>query len=300
MASETVVSLGDFYFPLEAGQVRRFAEASWDGSAAAGAASGTLQWLPPTYLGAAATLSGRPHSLVLMGFDVARSFHGTEVIEQLSPVAIGDLLRVSEEWGRLSDVRGRRGGLIQRAVRRSDFYDHAGELIGRTERVILQSETALVSPPPKVDVTVFDDGLQVRSDPVDSLAIPATSLQPGTQLPTAVFGPLTRTDFVRYASASGDLTAVHFDERAAEARGYPAPFAMGMLSAAFIGHVLGGWVQLVPPWRLVVRFREQVWPGEILEISGKAVPVGNCFGIDVECSGSGRLVTSASLEFGNA
>lgn len=295
-----MLPLGDFRFPIEEGQVRRFAEASWDSESAHQAVSGDLRSLPPTYLGAAATICGRPHSLALMGFDVARAFHGMEVIEQLAPVVVGEVLKVHEWLDHLTEVRGRRGGSMKRAVRKSDFYNQAGILVARTERMILEAETsAPASPPANADLTVFDEGLEVRRDPVLSLAVPPGALQPGVSLTTASFGPLTRTDFVRYAAASGDMTAVHFDEHAAAAKGYPGPFAMGMLSAAFIGHVLKSWIHLTPPWRLGVRFREQVWPGETLEISGAVRSARGHVHIEVECRGSRRLVTSASLEIGS-
>ncbi len=45
------------------------------------------------------------------------------------------------------------------------------------------------------------------------------------------FGPLTRTDFVRYQGASGDMNPVHHDEPFATAAGFPAPLAVGMYAA---------------------------------------------------------------------
>ena len=41
-------------------------------------------------------------------------------------------------------------------------------------------------------------------------------------------GSLTRTDFVRYQGASGDMNPIHHDEPFARAAGYPAPLAVGM------------------------------------------------------------------------
>ena len=38
-----------------------------------------------------------------------------------------------------------------------------------------------------------------------------------------VVGPLTRTDFVRYQGASGDMNPLHHDEIFARAAGYDAP-----------------------------------------------------------------------------
>ena len=58
------------------------------------------------------------------------------------------------------------------------------------------------------------------------------------------FPPVTRTDLVRYAGASGDFHPLHHDERFCREAGFPSPFAMGMYSAG----LMGAWVaDLVGP-----------------------------------------------------
>jgi acyl dehydratase len=52
-----------------------------------------------------------------------------------------------------------------------------------------------------------------------------------------LFGPLTRTDFVRYQGASGDMNPLHHDEEFAKKAGLPAPLAVGMFQAAKRGTV---------------------------------------------------------------
>jgi MaoC like domain len=49
------------------------------------------------------------------------------------------------------------------------------------------------------------------------------------------FAPVTRTDLVRYAGASGDFHPLRHDEQFCRAAGFPSPFAMGMYSAGLIG-----------------------------------------------------------------
>ena len=51
---------------------------------------------------------------------------------------------------------------------------------------------------------------------------------------------LTRTDFVRYAGASGDFNPIHHDQTFAEASGNPTVFAMGMLNASILSRVVTG------------------------------------------------------------
>ena len=56
-----------------------------------------------------------------------------------------------------------------------------------------------------------------------------------------VVGPLTRTDFVRYQGASGDMNPLHHDETFARAAGYDAPVAVGMLNAGLLGTYATDW-----------------------------------------------------------
>src|SRR5262249_12532121 len=55
-------------------------------------------------------------------------------------------------------------------------------------------------------------------------------------------GPVTRTDFVRYQGASGDMNPVHHDEPFARAAGYPAPLAVGMYQAGVLNAYAVDWL----------------------------------------------------------
>ncbi|HEY3259148.1 MAG TPA: MaoC/PaaZ C-terminal domain-containing protein, partial [Pseudonocardiaceae bacterium] len=62
--------------------------------------------------------------------------------------------------------------------------------------------------------------------------------QPGTAIPDLVDSPSTRTDYVRYQGASGDMNPIHHDEEYARAAGFPTVFAVGMLAAGILGSYL--------------------------------------------------------------
>ncbi len=64
----------------------------------------------------------------------------------------------------------------------------------------------------------------------------------GDALPEVRVEKLTRTDFVRYAGASGDFNPIHHDQTFAEASGNPTVFAMGMLSAGILSRAVTGFV----------------------------------------------------------
>jgi acyl dehydratase len=101
----------------------------------------------------------------------------------------------------------------------------------------------------------------------------ATALSVGMQAPPREFGPLTRQMFVRYAGASGDLNPMHYDDHLAQSAGYPSVFAQGMFSAALLAGFATDWLGAGGVRRFGVRFREQVWPGDVLTCSGTVAAV---------------------------
>ncbi len=106
-------------------------------------------------------------------------------------------------------------------------------------------------------------GGELMSARWDDLAEGATGPAP------LVIGPLTRTDFVRYQGASGDMNPVHHDEVFARAAGYPAPLGVGMFPAGALNTWATSWLGADNVRRTRVRWREQVWPGDVLTCSGK-------------------------------
>ncbi|WP_102142141.1 MaoC/PaaZ C-terminal domain-containing protein [Mycobacterium hubeiense] len=100
-----------------------------------------------------------------------------------------------------------------------------------------------------------------------------TALRVGAQAAPREFGPLTRQMFVRYAGASGDLNPMHYDDEFARAAGFPSVFAQGMFSAALLAGFATDWLGARNVRRFGVRFREQVWPGDVLTCSGTVTAV---------------------------
>jgi acyl dehydratase len=100
-----------------------------------------------------------------------------------------------------------------------------------------------------------------------------TDLRTGVQAPPREFGPLTRQMFVRYAGASGDLNPMHYDDELARSAGYPSVFAQGMFSAALLAGYATDWLGAGNVRRFGVRFREQVWPGDVLTCAGTVTAV---------------------------
>ncbi|RFC69426.1 MULTISPECIES: MaoC/PaaZ C-terminal domain-containing protein [Mesorhizobium] len=78
------------------------------------------------------------------------------------------------------------------------------------------------------------------------------------------FPPLTRTDLVRYAGASGDFNPLHHDHDFATDAGLPDVMAHGMLTAGLLGTALTRWFGVGSLSRYSVRFRSPVWPADRL------------------------------------
>ncbi|GAA1002344.1 MaoC-like dehydratase [Acrocarpospora pleiomorpha] len=102
----------------------------------------------------------------------------------------------------------------------------------------------------------------------------AARMAPGHPVPPASVhrvGPLTRTDFVRYAGAGGDFNPIHHDETFARAAGYPAVFGHGLLTAGILGGYAASWLGRRNLRRFSVRYVDQVWPGDTLVLSGEVL-----------------------------
>jgi acyl dehydratase len=95
----------------------------------------------------------------------------------------------------------------------------------------------------------------------------------GDALPPRSFGPITRTNIVRYQGASGDFNPIHHDEEYAKSAGFPTVFSVGMLQAGYLATYV---TDLFGPSQLRgfgVRFAEQVWPGDVLTCAGTVTEI---------------------------
>lgn len=86
---------------------------------------------------------------------------------------------------------------------------------------------------------------------------------------TRVVGPVTRTDFVRYQGASGDMNPLHHDDLFAQASGFPSAFSVGMFQAGTLASYAADWLGPENLRRFTCRFRSQVWPGDVLTFAAR-------------------------------
>ena len=91
-----------------------------------------------------------------------------------------------------------------------------------------------------------------------SLTLPAPKTLPA----------MTRTDFVRYQGASGDMNPVHHDEHFATSAGFPAPLAVGMYAAGALCAWASDHVGPDRVRRSRIRWKKPCFPGTVLTLAG--------------------------------
>lgn len=133
---------------------------------------------------------------------------------------------------------------------------------------------------------------------------PKATIVAGAVGPTRTFGPLTRQMFVRYSGASGDLNPMHYDDTMARAAGNPSVFSQGMHQAALLATYATDWLGAENVRRFAVRFREQVWPDDVLTCTGTITEVEELDGgavrvsVDLTCARqTGGVAISGSADF---
>lgn len=99
------------------------------------------------------------------------------------------------------------------------------------------------------------------------------SLQVGSELPVFEPEPVSRLALALYCGASGDHNPIHVDIDFARAAGMEDVIAHGMLSMAWLGHVLTRWVPQRAIRSMNVRFAAMTRVGERIRCSGYVVEI---------------------------
>jgi acyl dehydratase len=91
----------------------------------------------------------------------------------------------------------------------------------------------------------------------------------GDEIPKIVLPPISRHQLALYCGGSGDHNPIHVDIDFAKKFGFKDVFAHGMLSMAFLGRVVTGWVPQKQVRGLGTRFTSITWVGDVITVSGK-------------------------------
>ena len=92
----------------------------------------------------------------------------------------------------------------------------------------------------------------------------------GDELDERTLPPVTRSQLVRYAEASGDHNPIHTSVRAAAEAGLSGVIAHGMLTAAAMGLPFSPYLKHGYVKELKVRFSGMVYLGDEISVGGNA------------------------------
>jgi acyl dehydratase len=109
-----------------------------------------------------------------------------------------------------------------------------------------------------------------------------SEMQVGDIFPTVKKAPVTKTQLVRYAGASGDFNPLHTDDATAQKAGLKGVIAQGLLIMGFVGQAITTWVPKRYLKRFQVRFKGMAFPDDTISISAtitEKVPEGKNFRI---------------------
>ncbi|KFZ41260.1 MULTISPECIES: MaoC family dehydratase [Thermoactinomyces] len=96
------------------------------------------------------------------------------------------------------------------------------------------------------------------------------TFQPGDPIGPFKKPPVTRTQLVMYAGASGDFNPIHYDDDYARKSGLGGVIAHGMLTMAFVGQMLTDLIGTDGDLRTFgVRFTGMVRPGDEITCEGR-------------------------------
>ena len=116
-----------------------------------------------------------------------------------------------------------------------------------------------------------------------------------------VCGPLTRTQFVRYAGASHDFNPNHHDEVYAQANGNKTVFGMGMLAGGYCARHLTDWLGDGALRRLRIRFASRFWPDDVLTCEARVTAKRSEGGVNlVDCEFSAKNQNGEVIVSGDA
>lgn len=90
----------------------------------------------------------------------------------------------------------------------------------------------------------------------------------GDALPSYTTTPLTRTDLVRYAGASGDFNPLHHDNTFVNVFGMERVIAHGMLIMGIAGEAITAWIENKNLRKFNVRFAGMTEPADFNDLEG--------------------------------
>lgn len=184
-------------------------------------------------------------------------FHGP-------PPRAGTKLTGQSRIATIFEKAGRRGGSLTFVVMTTEFRDEARKLVAEAQLTGVETGVAPTTAAPAP--TQKPEPANVESTAAPRVEVASLPPKP----PARTIPAITRTDIVRYQGASGDMNPIHHDEPFAIAAGYSAPLVVGMFQAGVLADWAVEWLGAENIRGFKVRWKEQVWPGDVLTFDGRA------------------------------
>jgi len=225
---------------------------------------------PPTFLATIFFWEDRvqganPWSQVEMSQE--RGMHAEQAYELVGgPPRAGERLVATSEIDGIWDKESRSAGTLTFVRMTTTFVNEAGEV--RARSILTGVETSKAPERgPAVDAVAAPSGDGWWRDAAPT-PVGFDGVRAGSEPPPRAFGPITRTDIVRYQGASGDMNPVHHDEPFARASGFPAPLGVGMLTAGLMTTWATDWVDPALVTSVRIRWKKPMFPGALVTFSG--------------------------------
>lgn len=277
--------------PVERGKIREFARACL--SASPDYLLDPRPVIPPTFLSTVNFWTDSQTALLTeVGLDPLRVLHAAQEYWFMGePPRAGTTLDFEVRVEQVYDKAGRRGGSMTFVEIVTDFRS-SDVLVARSHSTALQTSRQPSGRPP-YSTSASDDP---PSRPPETEGLLAAEPRR--------FGPLTRTDIVRYQGAEGDMNPVHHDEEFARRAGFPTVISVGMFQAGILAAYAAERFGATNIRHFGVRFEDIVWPGDELvcsagssrvrhEVDGSWVDVE----LDVSLVPGGRSVVVGKATF---
>jgi acyl dehydratase len=239
----------------------------WSGSAPPSLAGAALFAVAPAFLGDDDVVAAT-RSLI----------HTEQVFTWHGPLPTGTDLTVT---GEVESVRERRGlNLVSFGL---SAESAEGRWLDGTATFLMSSEAAgSADEEPEPD---HDARAEEQRPDLQPLPRPGVELDP-------VLRSASRLDLVRYAAASGDWNAIHWDHAAAVAAGLPGVVCHGLLMTAWLVQSAARYQAGIHPLATMrLRFRRPLRPAAQAVIAGKASEDG---GLELSLAADGETLVTAS------
>ncbi|MFI5296589.1 MAG: MaoC family dehydratase N-terminal domain-containing protein [Polyangiales bacterium] len=198
----------------------------------------------------------------VVAMDQQRGMHAEqEYVFHGPPPRAGAKLVGRSRIASIFEKAGRRGGALTFVVMVTEFRDASGVLVAEARLTGVETGVAPTTTDSKATAVAKPDAAHAETPTVIEGLPPAP--------PPRTVGPISRTDIVRYQGASGDMNPIHHDEPFARSAGYSAPLVVGMFQAGVLANWGVDWLGAENVRGFKVRWKEQVWPGDVLTFSGK-------------------------------